>query len=109
MTSQQARESKESRLAEPQLRAAADGLALTVRVDAVGLGVTRHRRFFVVDQTGRALRISPQLVLDISASRLRAVLAAFAEGATAIKWLDGTTLVLPTEPEAQQATEGELG
>jgi len=105
MTSAHARESRESRLFEPELRAAADGLALTVRVEQNSL----RRSLYVTDRTGRAMEVGHAIRKWISQSNLRAILAAFAEGAAEIKWQDGTILEMLIEPEAKHNdTEGGL-
>ena len=95
---ERSRDEKAARLFEPELRAAADGLDLTVTAEQYISG----RGFFVTDRTGRRMRVSHAIRKWFSLAKLRAILAAFAEGATEIKWTDGTTFEAYIEPETRQ-------
>ena len=74
-----------------KLREAAVGLNLAVHPFSPDTPGSQMR---FVDRHGRELGISPGFVRSESRERLHAILAAFAAGATEIKWIDGTVLVL---------------
>lgn len=75
------------------VQAATAGLHLTVYPADPNVPGSQVR---FVDRQGRELGVSPEFVRLESRERLHAILAAFAEGATQIKWMDGSTLVLDT-------------
>ena len=77
-------------------RETAAGLNLAARIEP-GCG-GQPPKFSVVEQHGWVLRVTPELVRLLERDKLHAILAAFAAGATEIKWRDGTTLTLVIEP-----------
>ena len=84
---------------ERTIREASASLNLAVRSERISSG---NMVFIALDQHGREMRISPELVRLAARDQLNAVLAAFAVGATEIKWRDGTTLVLSIEAETHE-------
>ena len=85
--------------AEQTIREAAAGLNVAVRSERTPSG---HTDFVAVDQHAREMRISPGVVSVMPRGHAHAMLAAFAVGATEIKWRDGSTLMLVIEPPREE-------
>ncbi len=82
---------RESLDMKKHVRAAVVGLHLTVYPADPKVPGSQVR---FVDEQRRELGMSPEYIRLVSREKLHAILAAFAVGATEIKWMDGSTLVL---------------
>ena len=83
--------------AEQELREAARGVNVAIRAER-DLGRGGRPMLLIVDRNGREMKVSPELIKLSGHDERLAILAAFAAGATEIKWRDGSTLTLVIEP-----------